>query len=203
MILPGRMIHSAPIALVFRAQLAFGIAALGGRFCRRNGPGVFFRLRKVDGNIQGAIIAFIRPAHILFDAVAADIIAVLAELIIIIRGGFGTLLISPAELLPYLVGHRGNNAHQARVEQIPGRGIVLNQALFHCRIQQRSKDYLQVAGECLVRRLVAVLVHGVQQPVGEIHPVILLAELPLYCVVHQCPNGIADCLAHTVTSAPP
>ena len=41
-ILPGRVIHPAGIACIFRAQGAFGVTALRGQFGGGNGSGVFF-----------------------------------------------------------------------------------------------------------------------------------------------------------------
>ena len=41
-ILPGRVIHPAGVACIFRAQGAFGVTALRGQFGGGNGSGVFF-----------------------------------------------------------------------------------------------------------------------------------------------------------------
>jgi len=77
-VLPGRMIHPAGRTFVFRAQKTLGIAGLGCVLCCRNGLGVLLRLTEVDGNIQVTVLSRGLPTHILLDAVAADIVRILA-----------------------------------------------------------------------------------------------------------------------------
>ena len=92
-VLPCRVVHSSGIALIFRTQQALGITGLGGVLGSRNGLGVFFRLTEVDGNIQFPILRSCFPPHILFDAVAADIICILRETVVPLRGRLWGFLI--------------------------------------------------------------------------------------------------------------
>ena len=75
------MVHAARIALVFLAELALRVGALRREARCRDGLRVFFRLREVDCDIQIAVRRFGDPFQIARDAVAADIVGILAETI--------------------------------------------------------------------------------------------------------------------------
>ena len=78
-ILAGRVVHPSGIALVFGAESALGIAGLRRELGRRNGARVLLRLGEVDRDVQRTVGALVDPLLIARDAVAADIIRVLAE----------------------------------------------------------------------------------------------------------------------------
>ena len=81
-VLSGRMIDAAGISFIFHTQQTFGISALFCIFGRRNGFRIFLRFGKIDGNIHLTIRSLGFPFHIFCNSVAADIVAVLAEMII-------------------------------------------------------------------------------------------------------------------------
>ena len=119
MILPGGVVDPAPVALVFGAELAPGIGGGGQIFCRRNGLGVLLRLGQVYGNIQLAVLRGGLPLHVLGDAVPADVVGVLTELVVPVGGLFGVLGVEGLELRAHLGGPGGETAHQLRVKQVP------------------------------------------------------------------------------------
>ena len=84
-ILSGGMIHPACIPLVLPAQQALRITGLLCVSGRRDGLGILFRLGEVDGDIQVAILCIGNPFHVPADTVSANIVGVLAELVIVIR----------------------------------------------------------------------------------------------------------------------
>ena len=49
MVLPGGVVHASGVALVLPAELALGVAPLGGRLGGGDGSGVLLRLGQVDG----------------------------------------------------------------------------------------------------------------------------------------------------------
>ena len=80
-ILAGGMVHPAGVALILPAQLALGVAALGRRLGGGDGPGVLLRLGEVDGDVQVPELRGGNPLHVPGDAVAADVVRVLAEVV--------------------------------------------------------------------------------------------------------------------------
>ena len=88
----------AGVADVFDAEQAFRIPGRLFQLRRRDISGVFLRLREVDGNFKFAVLRVRNPMLILCDAVAADIVAVLAEFVKIICRIFGTFRIQRPEL---------------------------------------------------------------------------------------------------------
>ena len=86
-VLAGGMVQPAGIALVLHAELALGVGALGGELCRRDGLGVLFGLREVDGDVKVAVRGLGDPLEVPLDAVAADVVGVLTELVEPVGGG--------------------------------------------------------------------------------------------------------------------
>jgi hypothetical protein len=76
-ILPGRMVNSASISLIFHAESAFGIAAAFGFSGSCDGGRVFFRLRQIDCDIKQTVRGLRFPFQILFDTIPPDIIGIL------------------------------------------------------------------------------------------------------------------------------
>ncbi|CDC07299.1 unknown [Lachnospiraceae bacterium CAG:364] len=72
-----RMVQSSGISFIFYTELAFRISACFCIFCSCNGFRVFFWFGKVNGNINGSIRAFHCPFLVLFNTIAANIVAVL------------------------------------------------------------------------------------------------------------------------------
>ena len=66
-VLAGRMVHAARIALVLGAQLALGVGALGSQLGSGDGLGVLFRLGKVDGDVQITVRRLGHPLQVPLD----------------------------------------------------------------------------------------------------------------------------------------
>ena len=129
-ILPRRVRNRARIADVFDAEQALGIPRHLFQLCRRNVSGVFLRLREVDRNFQFSIFCFRCPVLVLRNAVAADIVAVLTQLIEVVGRRFRTFRVERPELPHDLRRPRRDTTHQARVKQIALRNRVRNQTGF-------------------------------------------------------------------------
>ena len=123
-VLPGGMVHAARVALVFRAQGAFGIAGLRRELGCGDGARVLLGLGEVDGDVQLAVFAGVGPLFVLRDAVAADVVGVLAEAVEpvgrLLRGD----LVERMEAGADLVRPGRQHAHELRVEQIAGDLII-------------------------------------------------------------------------------
>ena len=118
-VLAGRMVHPACVALVFGAEQALGVAGLRGVPRRRDGLGVLFRLAQVDGDHQVAVFGRRGPAHVLFDAVAADIIGILGKAVIPVRRLPGRKGVQLGKALSHLVGPGRQDAHELCIQQVP------------------------------------------------------------------------------------
>ena len=121
-VFPCRMVHPAGVSHIFIAQLALRIRSLPRKLSRGDRPRILLRLAQVDSDVQISVLRRSQPAHILRDPVAADIIGILAELIVPFRSSTG------AALFQSLPEHRCDirrsgrkGTHQLRVKQIPVR----------------------------------------------------------------------------------
>ena len=141
-ILPGRMIHSTGIALVFYAQQALGIVGLGSCLCGSDGLGILFRLAQVDGDIQIAILSRSLPAHILLDTVAADVVGVLAEAVVPFGSFLRALFVQSSELAANFSGQRSQDAHQLGVEQVTAGDVIGDDAFADCVVRQTLQNLL-------------------------------------------------------------
>ena len=193
-ILAGGVVHAACIAFVLGAELALGVGALGSQFGGGNGLGVFFGLREVDGDIQIAVGGLGDPLHVPLDAVAADVIGILAEFIEPVGGGLGALFLVP--LLKVGAdngGARGQHAHQLGVKQVTGGGIVLAHAPGHGIVHQRFQDALEVGVADISLGLgKAVQLHGHQQLIADVDLVIGQDEPGVQPIVDELLNGSRD-----------
>ena len=135
-ILPCRMVQAARISFILHAQQALGITAGLGVLCRGNGLGILLRLGQVDGDVDLSIGGIHFPFHIFLHAVAPDIVAVLAELIIVVRGLLRGYLIFLRKCLLYLGRPWKQAVHKPRVKEVPVSDTVLDNPSFYCLIQQ-------------------------------------------------------------------
>ena len=151
-ILPRRVGNGSRVAHVFGAEQALGVT--GGLFQlrRRNVPGVLLGLGQVDGDFQLPVFGIRRPALILGDTVAADVIAVLTQGVEIVRRRLGGLGIARPELPHHLRGAGRQEAHELRVEQVALGDGVRNQSFLGGIIAQQ----LQALREIKVLRLLFV-----------------------------------------------
>ena len=142
-VLTGGMVHPAGVALVLPAQQALGIAALGRQLGGGDGLGVLFRLGEVDGDVQIAVGGGGHPLHILHDAVAADVVRVLAEFVVPVRGGLRGLAVLVPEHREDLGGPGRQDAHELRIQQVPAGDAAVDAALGLRPVQNAGQDLLQ------------------------------------------------------------
>ena len=173
-VLTRRVIHAACVAFVFHAQLALGVSALGCKLCSGNGLGILFRLGQVDGDIQVAVRGFGDPLQIALDAVAADVVGVLTELIEPVGGGLRALVFVPLlKVCAHDAGARGKHAHQLGVEQIACGGIILAHAAGNGIVHKGLENAFQIGvARFALRGGKVVQLHGHQQLVADIDLVI-------------------------------
>ena len=184
---PGRVVHPARVALVFPAQLAFGIAALGRGLGGGDGPGVLFRLGKVYGNIQIAVLRGSYPLHILGDAVAADVVRILAELIVPVCRRLFALGAAALKFADDLAGPRRQDTHEPGIQQIPAGDIVPDDPPLHSAVQQLTQDLLQGdPPQNRLRLLIAVQSQRRQKLIARPHPVRLVNKAVPHAILHQC-----------------
>ncbi len=105
-VLAGGVVHPAGVPLVFPAELALGVAALGGLFGGGDGAGVLFRLGKVDGDVQIPVLRGGHPLAVAGDALPADVVYILAEGVVPVGGALGGIPV-PAPELPDDLGGPG------------------------------------------------------------------------------------------------
>ena len=183
-VLPGGMVHPARVALVFRTEHTLGIARLGSQLGGGDGLGILLGLGEVDGDIQFAIFCSRFPAQIFFDAVTADVVRVPAQLVVPVRSFLGAFGIESSEFGPDLPGQGRQNAHELRVEQVPGGDIVLANAPGDGVVQQALQNVLQ-RKVVRLRRFIAVQLQHLQQLVGDVGFVAALDEAGVQTVLHQ------------------
>ena len=135
MVLPGRIVRPACVALTLPAKLTLGIACLLRPARCRDGLGVLLRLAQVDGDVQLPVLCSRLPLHVLLHPVAADVVRVPTEVIVEVRGLLRALGIGCLEVPHHLGGTRRECAHELRVEQVPkDHAVALCEALLHCII---------------------------------------------------------------------
>ena len=128
-ILPRRVRNRARVAYIFDAEQALRITGRLFQLCRRDIARVFLRLGQVDGDFQLTVLRVRNPMLILCDAVAADIVAVLTQLIEIIRRRFRTFLIQAPEFSHHFRRCRRHAAHETSVKQVALRNGVRDHSL--------------------------------------------------------------------------
>jgi len=186
-ILPRRVVEPARVALVFGAELALGVARLRRQPRGRDGLRVLFGLREVDRDVERAVLARVRPLHVPRDAVAADVVRVLAEAVEPVGRGLGRELVQRAEARADLARPRRERAHELCIEQVPGDDIVLADPAAHGVGGQR----VQQLRERAVRRpagLVFVQLQDLQQPVGGVQGILSGDEPAPHGVAHERGN---------------
>ena len=140
-ILPCRVRDRSRVADVFDAKKAFRIPRRLFQLRRRDIARVFFGLGEVDGNFEFTVLRVGNPVLVLCDAVAANIIAVLTELVEIVRRRFRGLCVERPELAHHLRGPRRDAAHEPRVKQVALRNRVVDLSLFYRVIAQKVQTF--------------------------------------------------------------
>ena len=194
MVFAGGVVHAACVTLVLHAQLALGVSALRCKLCGGNGLGVLFRLGQVDGDIQVAVRSLGDPLQVALNAVAADVVGVLTELVEPVGGSLRTLVFIPLlKVCAHDAGARGQHAHQLGVEQIACSGVVLAHAAGNGIVHQSFEDAFQIGvARFAVRGGKVVQLHGHQQLIADIDLVIGQDQPGVQPVVHELLDGSGD-----------
>ena len=193
-ILARGVVHAACIALVLHAQLALGVGALGRKLCGGNGLGIFFRLGQIDSDIQVTVFGLGDPFQVALDAVAADVVGVLTELVEPVGSGLRALVfVALLKVSAHDAGARGQYAHQLGIEQVACGGIVRAHAAGNGIIHESLKDAFQIGIAHLALRGGKVIqLHGHQQLVADIDLVIGQDQPGVQPVVHELLDGSGD-----------
>ena len=165
-VLSRRMINTACVSLVFRAEQTFRITACFDILCCCDRFRIFFRFGKIDRDIDFSIRAVHFPFLIFLYTITADIIAVLAQFVKIIRCFLRIILISVPELFLNLcrTGHQA--IHQSGVKEITVNHTVFDQSSLYCFIQKFIQSFFQIhTGKFLFRLGVFIFVKYIQKKV--------------------------------------
>ena len=199
MVLPGRVVHPAGVALILGAQLAPGVVGGGQVPGGGDGLGVLLRLGQVDGDVQLPVLRLRLPLHVLGDAVPADIVGVLAEPVVPVCGLLRVLLPQGLELPDDLGGPGGERPHQLGVEQIPvDDGVLLEHPPGIGVVQQgvQHLGQLLLAAGGGFRQGTAVQLQDLQQGVHRPDLLLRLDQLLVQGVGDQLGNGLIPFHAH-------
>ena len=201
-ILAGGVVHPARVALVLHAELALGVGALGGQLGCCNGLGVFFGLGEINGDIQIAVGGLGHPLEVPLDAVAADVVRILAELVEPVGGGLRALIFVPLlKVGADDAGPGGEHTHEFGVKQVAGRGVVRADTAGDGVVQQCFQDGFQVGvAHFALRRGEAVQLHGHEQLVADVNFIVRQNKAGVQAVVDELLDGSRD-IAHR--TAPP
>ena len=165
-VLSRRMINTACVSLVFRAEQTFRITACFDILCCCDRFRIFFRFGKIDRDIDFSIRAVYFPFLIFLYTITADIIAVLTQFVKIIRCFLRIILISVPELFLNLcrTGHQA--IHQSGVKEITVNHTVFDQSSLYCFIQKFIQSFFQIhTGKFLFRFGVFIFVKYIQKKV--------------------------------------
>ena len=130
-VLTGRVINAAGVSFILHAELALRVGRRFGSACGCDRLRVFLRFGQVDRDVQGAVLGFHGPLPVPCDAVAADIVAVLTEFVIISRGVFRRFRIFFPEYILDLRRTGYEAVHQLRVEEVTVGYTVFDDPAFH------------------------------------------------------------------------
>ena len=214
-VLSGRMVQPARVSLIFPAQQALGI---GGLLCQLGGGnslGILLRLGQVDGDVQISIFRRRNPLPVLYDAVAADIVRILAEFIVIIRSLQRAFLIQFPEFPDHVGGTVHQDSHHLCVKQIPvSHCIFFHETCLIGVIADLAQNLFQLSHNGLVRRIKApdgclclflqrIHAQQLQQPVGCVNAVPFLNQSCGQSILHQPGNCVLYHIHRSSFSDPP
>ena len=165
----GGMVHSSGVPFILHTELAFGISGSLAVSGSGNRLGILLRLGQIDGNVYFTIFRIDFPFLVLAYPVAADIIAVLAELIEIVCGCLRRFLIFLPESLLHLGRPRGQTVHDLSVEKIPVSNAVFDNAPAAGFVQEVFQDIFQGLFRNRLRFCILVFSEQIQKKVGGIY----------------------------------
>ncbi len=112
---------------------------MGSKLCGGNFLGRFLRLGKVDGDVKSSVITLARPFKVAYYAVAAYVITVTGELVVIISCLFWRLGIKRVKLFCNKGRTRNKNTHELCVKKVACGNGVFNDALFGGKVKQEGE----------------------------------------------------------------
>ena len=123
-----RVIQASCISFIFHTELAFWISRRLCFSCSSDGFWIFFRLGKVDRDIQSTIFCINSPFAVLFDTVSADIITVLTQLVVESSCFFRRLFVFFPESVLNLSRTWHETVHDLCIKEITVSDTVFNDA---------------------------------------------------------------------------
>ena len=153
-VLAGRMVETAVVALILAAELAFGVAALFLRAGGGDGFRILLRLGEVDGHVELAVFGRRLPLAVAGDAVAANIIGIPRKSIVPVRRFLRIFCIDGAEGPDHVARAGRKRPHQAGIIEVPGHHApAVQQTAGGSIVEQRTEDLFQreTGGKFLLR----------------------------------------------------
>ena len=196
-VLTGGLGCAARISHVLVAKIAKRIAGLLLLLERGNGLGVLFGLGEIDGDINVAVNRGGDPLQILYDAVAANVVAVNAKTVEIIGGSFGGLLVIGKELFVDNGGQGSHYAHKLGVKKIAEGNGILNDTLIGGVIKQILQYDLKLKLLCGLCGLgVGMKTEAVKNAVDNENAIVGVNHPALYAVVGKTAYVIINIVCH-------
>ena len=186
MILAGGVGQRAGVAFIFPAEQALRILRGLGLAGSGDGLGVLLRLGQVDRDVDVAVGRRGLPADILLRAVAADIVGVLAELVVPVGRLRGRYRVFFAEHADHLGRARHKAVHEAGVEEVAGGDAVLDDAAGNRFVKELFQGLLKIHILVLFRGLLVVfLAEAVEEKVCRIGLLALRQKTGFAAVSHE------------------
>ena len=182
-ILPRWVRDCARIANILDAEQALRVSRRLFQLRRRDIARVFFGLGEVDGDFQLTVLRLRRPVLVLRDTVTANIIAVLTQLVEIVRRSLGRFCVKRPELPHDLRRARGDAAHEPRVKQVALRNRVVDLSVLDCIVAQDIQTFRKLIAFFLL--FVAFQLQLCQQAVPRERLVQRMQQLTALCVIEQ------------------
>ena len=186
------MIHTACITFIFTAQQAFRITGLFCQLRCSNSLGILLRLGQVDSNVQIAVFGGCYPFHILADTIAADIIGISAQFIIIVGSCLRRyLLVQLMKMTDHFTGSGHQQSHDLRIEKVTVyHTVLLENAFFISVIQHALQNLFQfiLTHGHIVALFQFIQFKQLQQTVGRVDHIFLRNQSCLYSVGYQFTN---------------
>ena len=203
MIGTGGMVHPSCITLILHTQLALGVSRLGGVLGSSNGFRVLLRFAQIDGDIQLAIFALILPAHILLDAITADVVGVTGEFIIPVSSINWRQGILFPESINHFSGHGSNCTHDSGIENILGSDAVITDTLGNCIVQNACQNLFQILALGFIGGFIIIFAENIQQTVGQHLMIQRVCQTGVHGIGDQRINVGFDFHHSTSISTPP
>ena len=202
-----RVIQSSCVALILAAKQAFRIGGLLCKLCSCDCLRILLRLGKVDRDIQITVFGRRDPFAVLRDAVAADVIGILAHFVVEIGCLFRAFLIKCLEFPDDIGRTVYEKRHHLRIKQVAvANGIFFQNAVFVSVVTDFSKntlqlpDYLAAARHIVSHCLLCIRIKGIyfqklQHLVCCIAGILFFDQAGLQTVLDQFCNAVLNHLS--------